>query len=392
MSYLADYPIPDHLRPWREEVRAFIAQHLDEKTIVERESGEWGTGLGPLGRTFLRKLGERGWLGLTWPKEYGGLGMTFLHRYILAEEMDRARAPLPGFGAAVVGPCLMLYGSEWQKAEYLREIARGEVFFALGYTEPEAGSDLASLKLRAVEDGDDYVLTGQKIFQSETHCADYVWLAARTSVEGPKHKGLSLFIVDAKSPGMTIQPMHTLGGHRTNIVFYDGVRVPKRHLVGELNRGWYYLAAALDFERFFPVSGLLRDLEQLIAFAHAEGPDGRRLADSPHARRQLSQLTADALALRASSNRMAFLQTQGLVPNVEASILKLFQREFSQRLARTGAQMLGLYGQLREGDPNAPLHGALEKAYRNSPVGTITAGSSEIQRNVIATRGLGLPR
>jgi alkylation response protein AidB-like acyl-CoA dehydrogenase len=393
MGKLLEYPVAPELREFQQEVRDFIKQNLDEATRKERTSGEFGTGLGPLGRKFLRKMGDKGWMGLTWPKEYGGLGKGFMHRFILSEEMDYADAPSPGFGASVVGPCIMLFGTEWQKKEFLPKIAKGEIFFGLSYTEPEAGSDLASLKLAAKADGDDYVLNGQKIFNSETHVADYLWLAARTDFESPKHKGVSLFMVDAKAPGITPQAMYTLGGERTNIVFYDNVRVSKSHLLGEPNKGWYYLAAAIDLERFFPISKTLHRLENMITLAHQPGPSGRRPADDPVLLHRLSTLVVEAQAVRSLSFRMAWMQGKGVVPNIEASILKLFLREYNQRVARLGVQMFGLYGQLRgENGGLAPLHGELEKAYRASPVGTITGGTSEVQRNVIATRGLGLPR
>ena len=392
MGYLLDYHLSPELQAFQQEVRDFIKANLDEETRKERTSGEFGTGLGPLGRAFLKKIGDKGWMGLTWPKEYGGMGKSFMHRFIMSEEMDYADAPWPGFGASVVGPCIMLFGTEWQKKEFLPKIARGEIFFGLGYTEPEAGSDLAALKLAAKADGDDYVLNGQKIFNSETHVVDYVWLAARTDFESPKHKGISLFMVDAKSKGITPQAIYTLSGERTNIVFYDNVRVSKGHLLGEPNKGWYYLAAALDFERFFPISRTLRRLEKMISLAHEPGPSGKRPADDPLLMHRLATLVVEAQAVRSLSYRTAWMQSQGSVPNIEASILKLFLREYTQRVARLGVQMFGLYGQLRGESGLAPLHGELEKAYRGSPVGTITGGTSEVQRNVIATRGLGLPR
>lgn len=391
MGYLLDYPLSPELKDFQAEVRDFIKHNLDEATVVERTSGEFGTGLGPHGRRFLKKLGDKGWMGLTWPEEYGGLGKSFMHRFILSEELDYADAPWAGFGTSVVGPCIMLFGTEWQKKEFLPRIARGEIFFGLGYTEPEAGSDLAALKLAAKPDGDDYVLNGQKIFNSETHVVDYVWLAARTDFESPKHKGVSLFMVDAKSKGLTSQGIYTLSGERTNIVFYDNVRVSKNHLLGEPNKGWYYLAAALDFERFFPISRTIHRLERMIELAHKPAPSGKRPADNPLVMHRLSTLVIEAQAVRNLSYRTAWMQSKGTVPNIEASILKLFLREYNQRVAKLGTEMFGLYGQIKNHDL-APLHGELEHAYRASPTGTITGGTSEIQRNVIATRGMGMPR
>ncbi|MSQ25127.1 MAG: acyl-CoA dehydrogenase [Dehalococcoidia bacterium] len=393
MGYLLDYPVAPELQAFQEEVREFLRAHLTREVVEERQSGEWGNGLGRHGRRFLREMGKRGWLGLTWPAEYGGLGKTVMHRFILAEEMEYADAPQLGTGPSIVGPCLMLYGSDGQKREFLPGIARGEIAFALGYTEPEAGSDLASLQLAAREDGDEYVLRGQKIFNTETHVADYVWLAARTDTQAPKHKGISLFIVDAHSRGLSVQPIYTAGDHRTNIVFYDDVRVPRRNLLGEPNKGWYYLATALDLERFFPVSGVIRQLELIIWHAKQPRPGGGSpLIEDALVRRRLAELVVQAQAVRSISYRMAWLLGQGSVPNIEASILKLYLREFAQRVGRAGVEIMGLYGQLRPSSALAPLGGEVEKYHRASPVLTISGGSSEIQRNIIATRGLELPR
>jgi alkylation response protein AidB-like acyl-CoA dehydrogenase len=392
MSFLMEYPLPPEAKAFQQEVRRFVSTEMTHALTEELESGEWGTGQGPLGRKFLKKLGEKKWLGLTWPVEYGGLGKTFMHKFALTEELDYRHAPWPGMGSFVVGPCLMMFGTPEQKKTYLPRIAAGEWLFALGYTEPNAGSDLASLSLSAVEDGDDFVLNGQKIFQSESHSADFVWLAARTDATVAKHKGISLFIVPTHSKGMTLQPMYTMGGHRNNIVYYDNVRIPKGSLVGEKNKGWYYVAAALDLERIFPIGGLMREVEELIAFAKSSHAGNPPAMEDAVQRNRISQVLIEAHVLRTHAFRVAWMQDQSLVPNIEASIQKLLIREMYQRVATLAYQVLGQYGQIRKGHPLAVLHGKFEHMARHSPTMTITAGSSEIQRNIIATRGLGLPR
>lgn len=387
-----DYPLPPEAKDFQRDVRHFLDKEMTADLLAEMQSGEWGTGQGPLGRKFLKKVGEQKWLGLTWPVEYGGLGKTFMHKFALTEELDYRHAPWPGMGTFVVGPCLMMFGTPEQKQTYLPKIAAGEWLFALGYTEPNAGSDLAALSLSAVEDGDDFVLNGQKIFQSESHSADFVWLAARTDSSVAKHKGISLFIVPTHSKGMTLQPMYTMSGHRNNIVYYDNVRIPKGNLVGEKNKGWYYVAAALDLERIFPIGGLMHDVEELIAFAKSSHAGNPPALDGAVLRNRISQILIEAHVLRTHAFRVAWMQDQGQVPNIEASIQKILIREMYQRVATLAYQALGQYGQVREGHPLAVLKGKFELMSRHSPIMTITAGSSEIQRNIIATRGLGLPR
>ena len=233
---------PDEER-FRQEVRAFLDKEVTEGVLQEIDSGQ---GFGPHSWELLRKLGAKGWLTPSWPKEYGGLGLSHIYRFIIQEELDYYGGLFIGrsTGASIAGPTILLYGSEEQKKEYLPRIARGEIEFALGYTEPQAGSDLAALEIRAVEDGEDYVMNGQKCFNTRSHFAQYHWLAARTDPNAPRHRGISLFIVDLSSPGITIRPMWTVGGTRTNEVFYDSVRVPKGNLVGEKNRGFYHIATA----------------------------------------------------------------------------------------------------------------------------------------------------
>jgi alkylation response protein AidB-like acyl-CoA dehydrogenase len=270
----------------------------------------------------------------------------------------------------------------------LPRIARGETEFALGYTEPQAGSDLASLEIKAVENGDYYITNGQKVFNTACHYAEYHWLGVRTDSTAAKHRGISLFIVDLKSPGITIHPIYGMGGWRTNEVFYDNVRVPKKNLVGQLNRGFYHIAVALDLERGGPAGASLRHFEELASYVKQISA----LAKDPQVRQQLSQLAIDVEVTRLLAVRVACMRDSGIVPNYEAAVLKLFRSELDQRLANAGMQVLGLYGQLQTGSKQVPLGGEVEWRYRDSVVETIIAGTSEIQRNIIAMRGLGLPR
>ena len=224
-----------------EEFRKELGEFLDKELTEEIARQNWeDKGLGPEGREFARKLGAKGWLGLGWPKEYGGQGGSPMYEFILVTELARRGAHIPNDIARLMGgPTILRHGSEELKKEFLPRIARGEIEFALGYTEPQAGSDLAALEMRAVEDGDDYIMNGQKMFNTECHYADYHWLAARTDPDAPRHRGISLFVVDMNSPGITIRPLWTMSGERTNEVFYDNVRVPKRRMVGEKNRGFF---------------------------------------------------------------------------------------------------------------------------------------------------------
>jgi 3-oxocholest-4-en-26-oyl-CoA dehydrogenase alpha subunit len=343
---------------------------------------------------FRLKLGRQGWLALALPKEYGGQGRSVMEQLIFQDEMSYYGAPYSNTAVGYVAPTLMRYGSEYQKQTFIPGIASGEIDFALGYTEPNAGSDLASLQTRAVEDGDDFVINGQKVYITMAHKSEYLWLAARTDPEAPKHRGISLFIVDLKSPGVSVRPLWTIGDGRTNEVFLDNVRVPRKHLLADLNRGWYYLSTALDFERFngFPLGETRFLLEMLVGFARQTSLGGTRLRDVPWIRSELAAHSSRLQVARLLQYRTAWMAEQGIVANAEASMLKLFASELLQNLAQTGSRILGLYGALREGSRWAPLQGRVERASRGTLLGTFAGGSNEIQRNIIATRGLGLPR
>lgn len=373
------------------EVRAFIKKEATPEMLAEtRQLGQiYG---GPEGRKFIQKFAAKGWLTPNWPKEFGGMGASEMVTYIIRDEMAYARVPSVFVAAHMAGPTILRMGNEELKKEYLPRIARGEVEFALGYTEPQAGSDLVALKIRAEDKGDFFLINGQKTFNTHCHVADYHWLAARTDFEVPKHKGVSMIIVDLKSPGITIRPLITMAGWRTNEVYYDDVVVPKKSLVGEKNKGFYYLMAALDFERMVPPGLYRRLFDEIVQYAKETVVDGKRLSQKPLIRQKLSQMAVELEVTRLLYYQLAHMLDKGTIPNYQSSMEKMFATEVAQRVANTGMEVMGLCGQLKEGSRRAPLAGRVEHFYRWSVVETVYAGTSEIQRNIIAMRGLGLPR
>ena len=381
---------------FRTEIRDFLRAELPD---------DWGGGAGMLGeagedrwqflRDFQRKLAERRWLTLGWPEEHGGLAAGHMMQVIYNEEMTRARAPTQiGVGPDRVGPTIILYGTDDQKAKHLPAIAAGDSVWCQGFSEPGAGSDLASLQTSAVADGDYFVVNGQKIWTSLAHRADWCILLARTDPEAPKHKGISYFLLDMRTPGIEVRPLIDMTGrHAFNEIFLQDVRIPRDCLVGELNQGWYVAAATLDFER----SGINRVVagyrlfEELLEYA-AERRNGGRPLDSGPVRHRLSELAIEFQAGRMLSYRVASMQARGEIPNAEASMSKLLGSELQQRLSVAGVDILGLGGQIEPGSRWAPLQGRIEQFYLTSSALTVAAGTSEIMRGIIATRGLGLPR
>ncbi len=349
-----------------------------------------------LTREIRKKMAQRGWLTMHWPEEYGGQGASPVRSAIFSEEVSYHRVPGRDiFGVRMLAPTLMIYGTEEQKRTFLAPIAQGDVQWCQGYSEPGSGSDLASLQTRAVSDGDDYVINGSKIWTTMAHRADWIMLLARTDPEVPKHRGISFILVDMKSPGVSVQPIYNMaGGHDFNQVFFDNVRVPKKNLVGEENRGWYVGVTLLDFER----SGIdysatsRRLLSELADYLRSTSSNGDHKTRQPHLRNLLVDRYIEAETARLLAYGVAWMQGQGLVPNKEASMSKVFGSETLQRVTSTGLEILGLFGQLRPGDKWAPLNGRIPENWMFSFSHTIAAGTSEVLRNIIASRGLGLPR
>ncbi len=271
-------------------------------------------------------------------------------------------------------------------------IAQGKVEFCLGYTEPQAGSDLSSIKMKAVEDGDNFIINGQKTFNTHAHTADYHWLAVITDPSASRYQGMSLMIVDLKSPGVTIRPLITMAGWQTNEVYYDDVIVPKKNIVGDMNMGFLYLMRALDYERMYPLSAFSRMVDYIIEYAKETEVDGKPLSKDPLIRQKLAQLEIEIEANTHLYFRLAYMLDSGQTPNYQASIQKLFATETAQNITNTAMETLGMFGLLKSGSKWAALEGKIENLYRSSVVETIYAGTSEVQRNIIAQRGLELPR
>jgi len=392
-----DFHFTEAEEAFRGEVRTFLRQELaagwEAPFAGSEQQGPAADALWEFSRRFTRRLAERRWLAMAWPERFGGLDAPHMQQLIYNEEMAYHAAPGGGgMGVAWVGPAIMLYGTLEQQERYLPRITDGEDVWCTLYSEPGAGSDLAALQTRATADGDDFLINGQKIWTSGAHRSNWGWLAARTDPDAPKHKGISTFVVPMDAPGVTVRPLINLAGHHGfNEVFFENVRIPKDYMVGEQNRGWYHVAVALDFER----SGIAnyangrRLLEQVVAVLHDEPA---MLASNPSLRNRLADRAVELAVGTSIAYRIPWMQSRGAIPNHEASMSKLFGSELTGRIALTGLQAMGLYGELKPGSPHARLQGRLADAYETAVSATIAAGTSEIQRGIIATRGLGLPR
>jgi alkylation response protein AidB-like acyl-CoA dehydrogenase len=347
-------------------------------------------------RQVVKQMAADGWLGIGWPKEYGGQGRSQIEQYIFFDESMRAGAPVPMLTVNSVAPTIMQYGSEEQKQFFLPRILRGEIHFAIGYTEPDAGTDLASLKTRAVLDGDQWVINGQKIFTSLATDADYVWLACRTDPEAPKHKGISMIIVPTDTPGFRCAPIKNMGELNTNQTFYDDVRVPKANVVGRINGGWKLITNQLNHERVTLCSaGMIEGpFEDFLAWARATRlADGRRVIDQPWVQQSVARVYARLDFLHLMNFKVAWEAEQQMPMNpAYASTIKVFGTEFYLQSFRLLTEIVGQRGYLKHGTPEAALNGRLEANYRSLLILTFGGGTNEIQRDLIGLFGLGLPR
>ena len=378
---------------WRDEIRAFVAEHLTPELLDElREAGNEGKG--PLADRFVLALREKGWWGIAWPPEYGGLGRSAIDQWIFVDELEGAGAPMLPLTVTSVAPTIMRIGTEAQKRHWLPRITAAEVDFAVAYSEPEAGTDMASLRTRAVLDGDEWVINGQKMWNTMAHMATHNWVAVRTEPEAPKHKGISMMIVPMDAPGVTVQAIYVWPGLRTNALFLDNVRVPRDHLVGERGMGFYYAAMALNFERLSigSVAMVRRYFRELVRLVRELEVDGGPLRQRPWVRERLARLAVDIEAARMFGLETAWALQQGRVPAAESSMAKIFVSELAQRVADAGTEILGLNGQLHPQEPEARLHGRLQWLYRTAPLLAFGGGTNEVQRNIIAMLGCGLPR
>jgi alkylation response protein AidB-like acyl-CoA dehydrogenase len=380
-----------------EQVEEFIEQHRSPDVMDPTRENMAQLVDTPPRRAFMKKLGERGWLGMTWPAEYGGQEGEGVYEYLLNESLAREGAPQIGKGVGIIGKTLIRHGSEKLKREFLPKILVNDVEFAVGYSEPQAGSDAAAMALKATRDpeGSGWRLNGQKIFTTSAHFADWYWVGARTDPDQKKHAGISLFLLRMDAPGLTIQPMPTIGDEITNQVFFDDVFVHDDYLVGELNRGFRYISEALDLERFtmFTYSPIAARVELLCEYVKAETRDGEPLRDDPVVRQQIAQLATQSEVARCLGlNFLSKANKQGAAPTIESSRYKLYATEFSKRVADTTMDIVGAGAQLRVHTDDAPLRGRAEMTYRYTVIDTIGGGTSEVQKNIIAQRGLGLPR
>jgi alkylation response protein AidB-like acyl-CoA dehydrogenase len=387
------YAFTDAQLAWRDEVRAFCRKHVTEALRREmREAGNEGDG--PLARAFHKALFDKGWWGVAWPKEYGGLGKNAVEQFIFIEEMEHAGAPGMRLSVTSVAPTIFQAGTDAQKKTWLPKILSGEAEFAVAYSESAAGTDLAALTTKAELVGDEWVITGQKMWNTAAHSATHNFVAVRTEPDAPKHKGISMIIIPMDAPGIEVQPIWTMSNIRTNAVFLDGVRVPKDNLIGERGQGFYYAMMALNYERIAigSVGLLARLLEELKAFVRKAKRDGKPLGRIPWVRRAVADLEARVEVGRHLGLLNAWLMDQGKVPVKESAMSKVFTTELNTHFATVGMQIMGLAGQLAPTDPAAPLHGRLQWLYGVAPMQRFGGGTNEIQRMIIATMGLGLPR
>ncbi|MBM3133418.1 MAG: acyl-CoA dehydrogenase [Chloroflexi bacterium] len=374
------------------DLRDYIKAHMTPELAADLERQDMTKG--PAHAAFIRQMGEDGWLGIGWPKEYGGQGRTPIEQHIFSEIMSYEHIALPEMALNAVGPAIMRVGTEAQKKKFLPPILRGEMEIAIGYSEPEAGSDLASLKTSAIRQGDEYIINGQKVFTSCAHYAQYLWLATRTDPKAPKHKGISVFMIPMNHPGITIKPMYLVGGERLNSTFLDDVRVPKEWIIGEENKGWKYMTTQLDFERvaISPSGSLRRNIEDVSRWAKETIMDGKAIIDRPEVKRKLAELTVEVETLRMLNLQVAWMVTTGKVPFAEASAVKVWGSELRNRVNGALLEVLGQFGQLQKDSKWAPLRGRIEHAFRFDVIFTFGGGAVEIQRDIIAQVALGLPR
>ncbi len=380
------------IREWLEGVlpRFQVGRDFIGRSEVEAEDTRYSP-------AFSRELGEKGWIGMAWPEALGGHGLGFIEQMLFNEEMVRQRAPcgyhLPA--ERQMGPSILHAGSDEQKSFFIPKVIAGEVGFAIGYTEPNAGSDLASLQTQARQDGDDYVINGQKMWAGGAHFVEYLWTAVRTDPAAPKHRGVSVFVIPLKgTPGLTVRPFHAMSGARYNEVFFDNVRVPASAMVGEKDRGWYTVAHNLDFER----SGIERvaqaemQWEEVVGCAREMTVGRKPLLSQAGVQRRLAEVALELKVERNLCYRVGWMQSNGLVPNAEVSVSRLYGSEAGQRACRAFISVLGMHGMLARDSKYAPIRGKVLRKYLDSVANTIRAGTAEVQRNIIAGRGLGLPR
>ena len=376
----------------RRDLRAYYDTLLTPE-VVEALARE--NGVGPTNRRIVKQMGADGWLGLGWPKEWGGRGLSALEQFIFFDESMTSGAPVPMLTINTVGPTIMQFGTDEQKQHFLPRIIKGEIHFCIGYTEPGAGTDLASLTTRAERDGDEFVINGQKIFTSLASGADYIWLAARTNPEVKKHKGISIFAIPMDTPGIEVQPMRLLSEHDINQTYFTDVRVPETAVVGGVDNGWGLITNQLNHERVTLCSpGMIeRSLRDVRAWAQQTRlSDGRRVIDQEWVQVSLARVHAKLEFLRLINWKVCWTATQGGLDVADASTTKTFGTEFYLEAFRLLFEIVGEAGYLRKDSPDSVVGARLEMLYRSLLILTFGGGTNEVQRDLIAMFGLGLPR
>jgi alkylation response protein AidB-like acyl-CoA dehydrogenase len=382
---------PEHLA-MQQELRAYYEKLLDPATVAELNTSH---GIGEAPRRIWKQMCEDGWAGIGWPKEYGGQGRSAIEQFIFFDESMRAGAPVPMLTLNSVGPTIMAFGTDEQKADYLPRILSGDIHFCIGYSEPGAGTDLASLKTRAVRDGDSYVINGQKMWTSLSSDADYCWLAVRTDPDAAKHKGISMIIVPMDTPGITLQPLHLLGTHDINAVFYEDVVVPAANVIGGENHGWKLITNQLNHERvtLFASGVMDRALTEVTQYAQeTKLPDGGRVIDQPWVQHNLAKLQAKVEVVRLMNWQVAWEATQGVLDIGHCSALKVFGSELNMEGYQLLMEILGPVSYLEPDAPGAVLKSRLQQGTRGSIILTFGGGVNEMQRDLISQFTLGFPR
>ena len=376
---------------FQSEIRAYFDEMMTDALTNELQSG--GEGGGPEYRKALRQMGSDGLLGVGWPTEYGGQGRSLIEQYIFADEVQRTGFPLPFLTLNTVGPTIQRFGTEEQKQAFLPRILAGDIHFAIGYSEPGAGTDLASLQTSAVRVGDEWIINGQKMWTSLADYADYVWLAARTDPDTKKHKGISVFLVPVTAEGFKISPIMTVGGVRTNATFYDGVRVPLDALIGGENNGWSLITGQLNHERvsLMNVGPIQRLLQEVTRWARETKHGSGVVADQPWVQANLAKVYTRLAVLRLMNWKQAWASTQGQLHPADSSCIKVFGSEFYIEGYRLLMEVLGSSATLLDDSRGAVLRGRVDRSYRNALILTFGGGTNEVQRDIIAMAGLGLP-
>ncbi len=387
-----DFELSAAQRAWRADVRAFLRANVTPELRAELAAHDLEFPNGEV-RKFRKKIGAQGWFGLNWPKEYGGLDLGPIYQHLLVSEFEYWGVPGPDLTVTSVAPMIMRHGTETNKDEFLPPIARGELTCAVGYSEPNAGTDLASLKTRAVLDGDEWVINGCKTWNSMAQRVTHEWLCVRTDPAAPKHRGISVIMVPVDAPGVDIRPIISWSDYRTNETFFTDVRVPASNLIGEVNRGWQYITGALDLERgaLTNAGDLRRSVDELLGLARVSRSDGTRPIDDPDLPRKLAQLDADVELATLMGFEAASLLEDGTIPSIQVSTEKIFTSELRQRIADVGTQLLGMEGVLAHRSSQAPANGTFERLYRAAPLLRFGAGTNEVLRDVIAQRGHSMP-